>query len=1094
MKRLFAGLLLGSAVLTLPAQVGQPPHDGTPSVSTGSVPLTYTGGDSRVSIGLDQDGNTQGELMGVFANNGERAVVAQFWWGNGGAGGIQSDYNWLWGTTLEQLRQDPDSATVAKLSFALDQNAQKDRQANVGFAIERKEFFLNLFLSGKASGARNAGQITTQQQTIQNGSDAVGNYTQTITELATTPLQTQPYTYTVGVHGGHFSDALTARFNGGIDYAKGNAGAHQTRMSIGIDKYLGVRGWSLSALAEHSNQDNPDGTSRGDNRTWLFLRYEFGGGGAFSPIDSAGQTAWIQRALRNPVSGHSRSVDTYVTRGKTTTTSSQGPKQYTARRPIAKDDSASVAGDSTSNAIEVLANDSDPDGGTLSISAVTAPAHGSAQVSGSHITYTPTPGFVGNDTFDYTISNSKGLTASAHVTVSVTAVVVEPAKPPVARNDTAATPYATAITIAVLANDSDPNGYPLAVASATAPAHGAAHINADGTITYTPASTFAGADTFSYSIDNGHGGSASATVTITVRPPAPPIARDDSATTPFATPVVIAVLANDSDPAGFPLSVTSAGPAADGTVQVNADGSVTYSPAATFVGSDSFPYTISNGHGGSASAKVSVTVLAPQGTLSAIDDTAKTPYATAVVINLLANDSGPAGLTLSITQVTAPAHGTVQIGTNGFVNYKPSPSFNGGLDTFVYTVSDGLDVATATVTVTVLPPGQPVAQNDNANTPFNTPVSIAVLANDSDPNGFTLSVTQVGQPAHGSAQINPDKSVTYTPATNYFGADSFSYTIDNGHGGTASATVSINVQQPLPPIAVDDSPSTAFGTPVVIHVLSNDSDPNGLPLSVVSATAPGKANASAVVNPDNTITYTPDTDSSGADSFNYTITNGFKQASATVTVTVQPPLPPVAKDDAASTPFDTPVQIDVFANDTTFTGTKIVLTVSTGAHGTASFNGSTIKYTPGTFTPPQWPDPVPFVGVDTFTYELSDGFGGATSTATVTVTVQLPAPPVAVDDNANVNKDGSMVSVPVVANDTHQAGYGVLVIDVSAPSSGDGNSATPATALIDPGAQSITYTSPDPSFLGDTDSFTYTIRDPYMQSAIATVHINNIGP
>ena len=168
--------------------------------------------------------------------------------------------------------------------------------------------------------------------------------------------------------------------------------------------------------------------------------------------------------------------------------------------------------------------------------------------------------------------------------------------------------------------------------------------------------------------------------------------------------------------------------------------------------------------------------------------------------------------------------------------------------------------------------------------------------------------------------------------------------------------------------------------------------------------------------------------------------------------------------------------------------------MSTGAHGTASFNGSTIKYTPGTFTPPQWPDPVPFVGVDTFTYELSDGFGGMTSTATVTVTVQLPAPPVAVDDNANVNKDGSMVSVPVVANDTHQAGYGVLVIDVSAPSSGDGNSATPATALIDPGAQSITYTSPDPSFLGDADSFTYTIRDPYMQSAIATVHINNIGP
>ena len=77
------------------AQVPQPPGDGTPSVATGSIPLTYTGGDSRVSIGIDKDGHSQGEFMQVFGNNGEHAIVAQLWWDRGGAGGVQADYNWL---------------------------------------------------------------------------------------------------------------------------------------------------------------------------------------------------------------------------------------------------------------------------------------------------------------------------------------------------------------------------------------------------------------------------------------------------------------------------------------------------------------------------------------------------------------------------------------------------------------------------------------------------------------------------------------------------------------------------------------------------------------------------------------------------------------------------------------------------------------------------------------------------------------------------------------------------------------------------------------------------------------------------------------
>src|SRR5262249_3663392 len=151
------------------------------------------GGDGRVSIGVDQDGHSSGELMGVFGNNGEHAFVAQFWWGHAGAGGAQGDYNWLFGSTLDQVRKDPDSITVAKLSFAIDQNEERDRMANVGLSIERKEFFLNFFLSGKASGSRNAGAVNEQQQSVLTGTDDVGNFTQTQTAVTTTQLQSQPY-------------------------------------------------------------------------------------------------------------------------------------------------------------------------------------------------------------------------------------------------------------------------------------------------------------------------------------------------------------------------------------------------------------------------------------------------------------------------------------------------------------------------------------------------------------------------------------------------------------------------------------------------------------------------------------------------------------------------------------------------------------------------------------------------------------------------------------------------------------------------------------------------------------------------------------
>ncbi|MFP5322551.1 MAG: Ig-like domain-containing protein [Acidimicrobiia bacterium] len=185
------------------------------------------------------------------------------------------------------------------------------------------------------------------------------------------------------------------------------------------------------------------------------------------------------------------------------------------KAPVAQDDSASTPED-TPVTIDVLSNDSDPDGHALTISSVTAPANGTAAIGSGKVSYTPAANWHGTDSFSYTISDGNGGTATAKVTVTVSAVN----DAPVAVDDAASTPVDTAVTITVLGNDTDVDGDPLVVASVTAPlSGGSAAVDSDGTVTYTPPAGWSGTDTFSYTVSDGNGGTASADVTVTVGSP-----------------------------------------------------------------------------------------------------------------------------------------------------------------------------------------------------------------------------------------------------------------------------------------------------------------------------------------------------------------------------------------------------------------------------------------------------------------------------------------------------------------------------------------------------------------------------------------------
>jgi large repetitive protein len=481
--------------------------------------------------------------------------------------------------------------------------------------------------------------------------------------------------------------------------------------------------------------------------------------------------------------------------------------------PTAVDDTLTTAED-TPGSVTVLDNDSDPDEGqTLSFTANTDGAHGTVACSGGSCTYTPAANYQGPDSFTYTVSDGHGGTDTATVAVTVNPVNDDPN----AINDTLSVDEDDSNSKDVLANDTDVDGDNLEVTSPTpTAAHGTVTCTAAGECAYTPDPNYYGSDSFTYTVSDGHGGSDTATVNVTVTPvnDGPPVADADSLTTAEDTPGTVDVLDGDTDPDNDPLTVTSLAPAAaHGSVSCTAAGDCTYTPAANFHGSDSFDYTVSDGHGGTHTATVSVTVNPLNDDPNAVNDTLSVDEDASGSLNVLANDTDVDGDNLQVTSpMPTAAHGTVACTAAGECTYTPAAN-NNGLDSFTYTISDGHGGSdTATVNVTVTPVNDaPNAINDALTTAQGTAGSVNVRANDTDPDGDPLSVTPKTNGAHGTVACTTAGVCTYTPAAGFSGADSFTYTVKDGHGGTDTATVAVTVT----PVATNHPPSCANVHPSV---------------------------------------------------------------------------------------------------------------------------------------------------------------------------------------------------------------------------------------------------------------------------------------
>jgi VCBS repeat-containing protein len=368
---------------------------------------------------------------------------------------------------------------------------------------------------------------------------------------------------------------------------------------------------------------------------------------------------------------------------------------------------------------------------------------------------------------------------------------------------------------------------------------------------------------------------------------------------------------------------------------------------------------------------------------------------------------------------SGPSQGTLTLNANGSFTYTPAANFHGS-DSFTYRASDGTlasSQATVTITVTATNDG-PTATDDAYSTAEDTALTVAapgVLANDTDPDGDTLSAVAGSGPSHGTLSRNADGSFTYTPAADYNGSDSFTYRASDGTLTSNPATAAITVSAINDtPTATDDVYSTAEDTALTVAapgVLGDDTDPDGDTLTAAVESPPAHGSLSLKAN--GSFTYTPAANYTGSDSFTYRASDGTVESSpATVTITVSAVNDaPTAAADAYSTAEDTILTVNapgVLANDGDPDGNSLSTVLGSGpSHGTLTLNtNGSFTYTPA----------ANYTGSDSFTYGASDGTltsNLATVTLTVSATNDAPTVTVAAGGTCGTNDRSGTVNLTV---------------------------------------------------------------------------------
>ncbi|WJS94590.1 Ig-like domain-containing protein [Flavobacterium johnsoniae] len=840
--------------------------------------------------------------------------------------------------------------------------------------------------------------------------------------------------------------------------------------------------------------------------------------------------------------------------------------------PVAVKDEYTAAEDNTVT-LTPLANDTDVDGDTLSIASINGTAltgaaqsisvpNGTVNISAAGvITFTPSANF--NSTtpisFPYVINDGHSGTATANIEITVTAVNDNP----VAVKDEYTVAEDNAVTLTPLANDTDVDGDTLSIASINGTAltgaaqtitvsNGTVNISAAGIITFTPSANFNSTTpiSFPYVINDGHSGTATANIEITVTAVNDnPVAVKDEYTVAEDNAVTLTPLANDTDVDGDTLSITSINGTAltgaaqtitvpNGTVNISAAGVITFTPSANFNSTTpiSFPYVINDGHSGTATANIEITVTAVNDNPVAVKDEYTAAEDNAVTLTPLANDTDVDGDTLSITSINGTAltgsaqsisvpNGTVNISAAGVITFTPSANFNSATPiSFPYVINDGHSgTATANIEITVTAVNDnPVAVKDEYTVAEDNAVTLTPLANDTDVDGDTLSITSINGTAltgaaqtitvpNGTVNISAAGVMTFTPSANFNSTTpiSFPYVINDGHSGTATANIEITVTAVNDnPVAVKDEYTAAEDNAVTLTPLANDTDVDGDTLSITSINGTALTGAAQSISVPNgtvnisaagVITFTPSANfnSTTPISFPYVINDGHSgTATANIEITVTAVNDnPVAVKDEYTAAEDNAVTLTPLANDTDVDGdtlsiTSINGTALTGAAQTIAVPNGTVNISAAgviTFTPSaNFNSTTPI----SFPYVINDGHSG-TATANIEITVTaVNDNPVAVKDEYTVAEDNAVTLTPL-ANDTDVDGDTLSITSINGTAlTGNAQTITVPNGTVNISAAGVMTFTPSANFNSTTPiSFPYVINDGHSGTATANIEI-----
>ena len=606
------------------------------------------------------------------------------------------------------------------------------------------------------------------------------------------------------------------------------------------------------------------------------------------------------------------------------------------------------------------------------------------------------------------------------------------------------------------------------------PSHGTATLSAGGTLTYTPDPDFSGTDSLTYEVCGPDGVCDTAVLSIDVSavndPPdlmAVPASLEEDTST--VIDVLSAVVDIDGDPAA--ATITLVGVADEGLILSNGDGTFTYTPPPDFFGTDSFTVQVCD-EGGACELRSLFVAVAPVNDAPAVDVVIP-PVAEDTPVSIFVDATDADGDLLTTAVVAGPVSGTAVVDIDGSIAYSPGTDFFGS-ESITIEVCDPTTCVTEVVGFTVTGVNDPpvVPGPGPLVTAEETMISFDPLAGASDPEGGVLSLDGFDAVSANGGTIALG-SLEYTPAVDFVGLDTFTYTVGDPDGGATSVTVTVTVtgENDLP-AAMADSYVASEDTPLVViapGVLTNDTDVDGDSLTAVLGTPP--SSGSVVLAADGSFTYTPAADFAGSDGFSYVVDDGAGgTATGTVVIEVAPVNDaPIAFDDIASTSGPGAVVVAVLANDIDLEGdfdpTSVTVAVPP-TKGTAVANpDGTIDYTPDSGE----------TGSDSFVYEICD-LSALCDIATVTMGLKGPD---AVDDTATVSEDG-VVTVLATANDTDPDA------DLDPTSAVVHIAPTNGTAVAN-GDGSFDY-SPNLNYAGG-DSFEYKVCDLAAACDAATVTI-----